>query len=73
MSEWEDISTAPKDGTNILAVWAERRSPVFGVIYWEGDGWHEFDDDIDVDGATHWMPLPSPPAGHTASPLVRGL
>lgn len=78
MSEWQDISTAPKDGTKFF-LWA----PGYEwpeVIYWEeypddeaiqeagDDGfWRYADDlfadvaDVDIDDATHWMPLPKPP------------
>jgi len=67
---WMDISSAPKDGTNIIA-W----SPCFDqptVVHWfiSNDetccGW--FDDELECytndDGSTeltHWMPLPKPP------------
>jgi len=60
MSEWQDIETAPKDGTNILAVWSKKRE-VYAVIWWESGNWHEYDYDTDVEGMTHWMPLPEPP------------
>tara|TARA_R110000824_G_C14847424_1_gene639740 strand:- start:75 stop:293 length:219 start_codon:yes stop_codon:yes gene_type:complete len=71
MTDWQDISTAPKDGTIVLLA---------------GDGWidagawvSELNDSDDPDGwtcwsvaswnyqewsfarPTHWMPLPEPP------------
>jgi hypothetical protein len=75
MSDWQDISTAPKDGTRIL-IWAE--SPATGhcsvhlawwAIPYEGaydKGWWE----TGLYGSHHpvvtqftkgWMPLPSAP------------
>jgi len=65
---WLPIETAPKDGTAILLY-----CPTFyfgagaWVGWWEGDHFevctegrtlHPYSDD----GATHWTPLPSPPA-----------
>lgn len=52
MTEWRDIETAPKDGTEFLARDGTERD----VARWHNDhvcgeelGWHPF---------THWMPLP---------------
>jgi len=65
MSEWKDISTAPKDGTRILAPNLMERSVTIGVwteLY--GGCWY----DLTVGHLngywkpTHWMPLPPPPA-----------
>lgn len=68
MSEWQDISTAPKDNSGMLLAcidWPHstlRGKPVpIKVGGWdmEGKRWHIF-------GAswspTHWMPLPAPPS-----------
>ena len=69
---WQDISSAPRDGTEII-VHAKDRP--FGesltVVFWDEKlGWLFFDDgdfqmSID-DTLTHWQPLPTPP---TASDL----
>lgn len=64
--EWQSIETAPKDGTYLLAVWNNTRSPVYGVVWWENGDWHEYEQDVVVANFTHWMPLPSPPEPHHA-------
>jgi len=57
MTEWQDISTAPKDGTNLLVTDGETTAL----------GWHdEFDEPEEpwcgwIKWPTHWMPLPAPP------------
>jgi len=63
---WQPISTAPKDGTPILAyqpstvpdeIW-------IGVAAWDtdhGEGWKIDRYDILEMRPTHWMPLPGPP------------
>lgn len=57
--EWQDISTAPNDDTEVL-VFNGHRCDVAWI------GWHDegrpvyFNGDCQV-YATHWMPLPSPP------------
>jgi hypothetical protein len=61
--EWQQIETAPKDGTKILAYGCSRHYPseTFTRIQW-------FVSEINDWGAhgvaiipTHWMPLPDPP------------
>lgn len=61
-SGWEDIATAPKDGTHILACWVLKGGPpLFGVVFWDSLGsWIENAEK--VSGFNHWMPLPSPPS-----------
>lgn len=56
MSEWQDISTAPKDGSEIL-IWNGQRS----VAYWNGDSWDDGDYRDHILGITHWSKLPEPP------------
>ena len=67
-TEWQDISTAPKDGTHVL-LWAAPNNFVdIGFFrqkedhgdFWTGDCWQSW---FHKDRArpTHWMPLPDPP------------
>lgn len=62
--EWQPIETAPKDGTTFLAY----RSGIIMMAQWRkshnghmangGEGWFY----PSWNPATHWMPLPAPPA-----------
>lgn len=61
---WQDISTAPKDGTKVLG-WADGD---FTVVEWSpGDYWTLSECGAYAsDGEwwpTHWMPLPAAPTG----------
>lgn len=60
MSDWQPIETAPKDGTQFLALWPQTCE--YGVIRWshEERAWLEGGADY-VSGFTRWMPLPAPP------------
>lgn len=54
LNQWQDISTAPKDGFHIILGHKNQPSE---VGYWldDEDGWEcSFE-------PTHWMPLPAPP------------
>ncbi len=69
MDSWQDIETAPKDGTSIIlhdedgwvgeALYDEdRRDGWYAAVYgttliWDGK----------IDNPIHWMPLPAPPEG----------
>ena len=74
---WQDISTAPKDGTEILACRMYEGSRVaLGVAVWtapwpQHDGyrvnygratWLRSNREKLFPDPTHWMPLPPPPA-----------
>lgn len=74
MTEWQDISTAPKDGTHIILfghiVPSERHQTEYVRPFAVTGCWESLDDSWcaipgEWDGpfvrATHWMPLPSPP------------
>jgi hypothetical protein len=66
---WQDISTAPKDGTFILiypsSCWVEDVEHDYEVSYWDEDfgRWHFSALPDDYTGPTHWMPLPPAPTG----------
>lgn len=56
-ADWQDISTAPRDGTKILLL----DENGCGSGYWHIDGWmadwgnyYEYEPE-----ATHWMPIPA--------------
>jgi len=68
--EWQPISTAPKDGTEII-IGSSLEGSMSG--FWMGDlkrnhwgeiGWFAMDDDVLCDrprNPTNWMPLPEHP------------
>ncbi len=69
---WQPIETAPKDGTPILLIISGRELHVdedtpCGIGRWKPDFWGENNWCMDSGdfwpGATHWMPLPTPPKG----------
>ncbi len=70
-SDWREIETAPKDGTWILAVDAHKitsgggphaGSHALEIVCWYDGQWHinhHWNDETDdVDGLTHWLPMP---------------
>ncbi len=58
MNEWQDISTAPKDGIAVLiCTWNEDYSGIY-IAWWVDGGWYNRGYFKNV---THWMPLPPPP------------
>ena len=68
MDGWQDISTAPKDGTPIIALRVGQDARMASIIYWDGPSaeWagRNGEDERRIVKAqpTHWMPLPEPPA-----------
>ncbi len=73
--KWQPIETAPKDGTRILifddhgvqfiAKWSDEaehgydmRAPGWQIHYCHEDLWYS----AATNTASHWMPLPDPPA-----------
>ncbi len=69
MGEWQPIETAPTDGTHVLLAyyWAGERRHYIAEGWFDNrviiDGWHRHGDSSVR--ATHWMPLPAPPASQT--------
>lgn len=62
MSEWQSIKTAPKDG-HIIGWWEGYKRP---CVMW----WNEVDQAFESwadrnESPSHWMPLPTPPTGHS--------
>jgi hypothetical protein len=62
--KWQPIETAPKDGTEILAVRLGGGCDVVEWVDWK-PGWWNGDVAHDADFFTHWMPLPEPPRART--------
>jgi hypothetical protein len=66
MSEWQDISTAPKN-KDVIDIWSELYGRCTDMIrrdYGSGNVFYEpwISGHSCVRDATHWMPLPNPPA-----------
>jgi hypothetical protein len=55
---WEPIETAPRDGTLILVCRAGDKDWPLRCRRWQDSHWRGWD----AEDATHWMPLPAPPA-----------
>ena len=62
MGEWQDMASAPTDGTAILAV----EDGQYHVVWWQAGAWVRAGDDYNlwVD-PTHWQPLPPYPTPPT--------
>ena len=68
--EWRRIESAPRDGTEILAISQGKheitgRAFVPAVVWWDiyGEGWTEKEGEAGDAGwdLTHWLPLPPAP------------
>lgn len=57
---WQPIETAPKDGTEILAVTTYAGEPYIDVVSFAHPYWIR--SNRYACRPTHWMPLPKPPA-----------
>jgi hypothetical protein len=75
---WQDIATAPKDGSWVLGFWpaCSLEDQITAMRWQEGsfsDGpyWMDSGDNRDWTAPTHWMPLPSAPS--TAAPFKGGI
>jgi len=65
---WQDISTAPRDGTPVILGEAGAQPQLARWLSLpEGEGWFSFESDISgfnpwrAFPPSHWMPLPDPP------------
>ena len=65
---WQDIETAPKDGTPVLLLWFDAETgaaPMHRVGFWHSreQAWCDTHRVLHNQHShpTHWMPLPSPP------------
>lgn len=71
MTEWQDISTAPRDGTRVLLLDDDGETILSGLwgrrFFAKNDSdwqWVMFEGDSEtLCNPTHWMPLPQPPKG----------
>jgi hypothetical protein len=65
---WQDIATAPKDGTAVLGLWLPMAGDAafprcYAIAHFIEGGWCSVDDDEQTfTDPTHWMPLPAAPA-----------
>jgi hypothetical protein len=64
--EWQDISTAPKDGTEILVCNVDVLRGHMNVVSYTEEDYPQVWETQEFcayhkDAFTHWMPLPSPP------------
>jgi hypothetical protein len=62
VTEWRDISTAPKDGKDILVYCEETKEQI--VAFFQFGGWQfatASDGERIVCSPSKWMPLPDPP------------
>jgi len=59
---WQDISTAPKDGSFIIGAWSVNNRGeewIYGVVKWDEGSWIENYDPVSA--PAHWRPLPPSP------------
>lgn len=68
MTDWQEIATAPKDGTVVLVYDPKWQPPLTAHFYefppGSGERWQFTFEDTGKYGRldpTHWMPLPEPP------------
>lgn len=61
-TEWQDISSAPRDEMFIYALPNKERGGFkIGLAYNNVSGGKSCAYGSDISGATHWLPLPTPP------------
>jgi hypothetical protein len=60
MSDWQDISTAPRDGTRILA-WSSGTGRWPTIVVWVKDYWAFEGAPLNLGTIQKWHQLPEPP------------
>jgi hypothetical protein len=75
MTDWRDISTAPKDGTRV-DIWLKPHDAMASGYFKDGDWWFRGNSGKgDVEASyywevTHWMPRPAAPGSAPVPSLV---
>lgn len=65
MTEWKDISSAPRDYHSTIIAARQGQFDSVGEVQWRNGRWQLRDGTQWKDGwLTHWMPLPPPPKHH---------
>jgi hypothetical protein len=62
MSEWIDVKDRLPDEVDSYLVYRPDSDPPYVTSLWEEGEWWPERGDVALDGITHWMPLPDPPA-----------
>lgn len=58
---WQTIESAPKDGTNFLAIYGVADDGTYWIVFWNGKFFECVSGGYQVEHATHWQHLPEPP------------
>ena len=71
-NDWRPIETAPQDGSKVLVTGIGDFGWFMTDAKWLHGAWHIFHPDeddytVEIFNPTHWMPLPPPPHGASAS------
>lgn len=66
MMRWRHITTAPRDGSEVLISGYMYNDTTAGrfveqAMYISGGWYRDGDDSVKIHPHTHWMPLPDPP------------
>lgn len=69
--QWQGIESAPRDGTRMILAKFVGHPAHETALWWAvaghwSDKWQNWNDGVEpcgLAGPTHWMPIPTPPAG----------